>query len=140
MMKRRAKLSYIVVLLAMIMFMGTRLVPHHHCAISSETLSHTVHFGFGDCEGCEHDRDCEHDDTHSHSETHCFSDSHFFLRVYENDSFVLQKTLAFQPAMLLPEQFKLYVPNVQTVWCSADETPPSIRVFSFRSLRAPPVA
>ena len=144
MMARRAKISYMVVLLAMIMFMGTRIVPHHHCATSSETLLQTVHFGYGDCEGCEHshnnEHNCGHDDAHSHSEAHCYSDSQFFLRVCDNDSFVVQKTLAFQPAKLLPELFKVCVPNVQSVWCHAAETPPSIRVLPFRLLRAPPVA
>ena len=140
-MKRRAKISYMVVLLAMIMFMGTRIVPHHHCATATDS---SVHFGFGDCDGCEHSHggghDCGHNDAHSHSETPCFSDSQFFLRVYDNDTFIVKKISAFQPAMLLPESLQAYVPTVQSVRYSDNEAPPLIKVFSYNSLRAPPVA
>ena len=140
-MKRRAKISYMVVLLAMIMFMGTRIVPHHHCATATDS---SVHFGFGDCDGCEHSHggghDCGHNDAHSHSETPCFSDFKFFLRIYDDDTFIVKKISAFQPAMLLPESLQAYALSVQLVLCSDDEIPPSIGISPFRSLRAPPVA
>ena len=51
------KIAYTSVLMAMALLMGERIVPHHHCdesAIPGNASVGTIHFGYGECEECEH--------------------------------------------------------------------------------------
>lgn len=97
------KISYLVVLMAMTLFMGMRSMPHHHCCITTGASAplHAVHFGIDDCNGCDHNHDNE--EEHSHCDIHCFIDSHFFLRLTDDSPIAEKKTYNVQPALILQE-------------------------------------
>lgn len=133
------KISYMLVLVAMIMFMGARIVPHHHCGADFGAQQHAMHIGFDDCECCGHEHQ-DSDNGHTHSGAHCFSDSQFFLRLYDDHQFVVKKTFNLQPAMLLPELPLCFPKQCVIAWCQYDTEPPVQRYYTFGALRAPPVA
>ena len=135
------KISYMVVLMAMIMFMGLRIVPHHHCVISDGAPQRTMHIGFGECEGCGHGHaDDEHDSDHQHSGKHCLNDSQFFIRLYDDDVLIVKKALNLQPAIVVQKMAICFLGQNADSFSTCDTKPPQSRSVQFRALRAPPVA
>lgn len=133
------KISYLLVLMAVTLFMGMRSMPHHHCCFASNVMapSHAVHFGFGDCEECEHEHDG--DEGHSHTGTECFSESHFYVRVTD-DTYVAKKIHNMQPLTFIQESALTAYPCNVEHYAPDDRNRELCRTVSSISLRAPPVA
>ena len=142
MMKRGLyKISYMVVLMAMVLLMGTRFIPHHHCASSDNGTAHAVHFGYDECDSCDncchqHSHDCD----HSHSEQQCCNDFQFYLRIYDDDNSFVNNIFNPQPSIALSDIYIFIQPQINEQWFCDDINPPQIRTASSHALRAPPVA
>lgn len=131
------KISYSLVLMAVVLFMGVRSMPHHHCNIGSGTHSpHAVHFGFGDCESCEHEHGC--DEERSHTCTPCLSDSHF-LRITDDNSFFVKKAGNMQSLFIQPDEELLSDNNFIEYYDTGGFFSCLSRAVASISLRAPPV-
>ena len=135
------RISYLVVLMAMVLFMSTRLIPHHHCSASDQRIAHSVHFGYdkcGCCDKCCHDN--AHDCEHSHSAQQCCNDSQFYLRIYDDDNSFVKNILNSQPAIILSAIVILNQPQIKETFFYDHGKPPLIRAVVCHALRAPPVA
>ena len=133
------KIAYMTVFVAMILLMGERAVPHHHCAegvACGNLVAEAVHFGYGECDECE--------DSHSHdqsSEGNCCGDIQFYLRVAKSDLQVDKKTISFNAGCYvlcdLPSMHIVH--TICTHCCCYKLKIPDIGA-SYMALRAPPVA
>lgn len=134
------KISYMLVLMAVVLFLGMRSMPHHHCSIESGASApiHAVHFGFGGCDDCAHEHDSE--ERHTHTEGPCFSEYHFFLRITDDSTFIAKKTYNIQPALILQEAEWLSNINFVVYNNSGPFFRLLCRIVPSNQLRAPPVA
>ena len=110
------KISYMVVLMAMVLLMGTRFIPHHHCASSDNGTAHAVHFGYNECDSCDncchqHSHGCD----HSHSEQQCCNDFQFYLRIYDDDNSFVNNIFNSQPSIALSDIYIHSATNQRTV-------------------------
>ena len=136
------KMAYFAVLMAMMLLMGERLVPHHHCegcSVSYGSVAETIHFGFGECEECEHAH-CGH--SHDHTDGDCCDGSQQYFRIADNNVQLDKK-----PVVPL---YSLYLLQPELQLQSPGHTR-SYNTFHYRlripdvtvlhaALRAPPVA
>jgi hypothetical protein len=127
------KISYMSVLVAIIMLMGLRAMPHHHCECGTGVIS-TVHFGFDDCahHGCGEEDE--------HTGMLCYDASLFYHRLANDDTFVAKKfctPLQFFVLWNMPVQ--VAVPSMPQLWYCSEEFAPSERDISSLALRGPPV-
>lgn len=130
------KTAYLVVLMAMILLMGERLVPHHHCGEGSH-VTETIHFGFGECHECEH---AHTEDDHAHSEEQCCDDSQPLFRIADGDSNPVKKVLEpCDDSFILPEPQLLASHTFSSFSCHCRFKIPD-RSAPYTALRAPPVA
>lgn len=134
------KISYSVMLVATLLLMGVRLIPHHHCECIPDTIAHTrpIHFGLEDCDDCQN-HGCS--DRHGHSGKICHDASLFYNRVADDITFVAKKAL----------QLPLYgdisvssgisdMPVVRFEWYDIHAFKYYERYFSLHALRGPPAA
>lgn len=132
------KIAYLLVLMAMVLLMGERLVPHHHCVELHSgccTGVENVHFGYGDCEEC-----AGNGAGHSHSEEHCCDDTQLYLRVSGADIHFEKKYISLNSGFLLPEQILLPVDDSCVPYFFLWHLKiPDVAVLH-SALRAPPVA
>lgn len=131
------RFPYIIVLLSMALYVGVRLVPHHHCNCGNVE---TVHIGYGECRHANHTNH-EHN---SESEGHdcpaekCCEDVEFCR--YTGKDFVVYKkfqsneTVAciFVDDYIVYKHMEAYKPPVNDVRALP------VRHCSSLSLRAPP--
>ena len=132
------KIAYLLVLVAMVLLMGEKIVPHHHCVelhTGCCTGVERVHFGYGDCEECA----CE-GAGHSHGEERCCDDTQLYLRVQGADVHFEKKYISFNNGFILPEQIVLSVEDSRVPYISFWHLKiPDVWV-PYTGLRAPPVA
>ena len=131
------KISYISVLVAIIMLMGMRVMPHHHCECSTGVIS-SVHFGFDDCDECTHHGCGEEDE---HAGMLCYDASLFYHRFADDDTYIVKKFCTpLQFFVLWNMPVLADVPTMPLHWCCSGElVPPERSICSF-ALRGPPVA
>lgn len=135
------KIAYFVVLIAMVLLVGERSVPHHHCGEGTVCCTHqpaAIHFGYGECEECEHGN-CGHG--HNSTEEHCCDDSLLYFRMPGNDTQVEKKYVAFNVScFLVPEETLSHAVHVcSNHQCFLRLVIPDIGIPN-KSLRAPPIA
>lgn len=125
------------VLMAMILLMGERIVPHHHCG-EGASVAGAVHFGYGECSECEH---MHHGHSHTHTEEHCCDDSEYYSRQSSNETEFGKKFLP-QPLVCLAVVLLLPIQQPQRASLYSDSYILKIpdRGVCCPSLRAPPVA
>lgn len=133
--------AYLVVLMAMTLLMGERIVPHHHCAESplyGSAAVGIIHFGYGECEECSHHH-CDHG--HSHSEEKCCDESQLLFRIAEDGNDLLKKVITFSGScFILCEQSLLPTVNAGCyISCYSQQKIPDTGA-PYTALRAPPVA
>ena len=135
------KIAYMSVLMAMTLLMGERIVPHHHCdesAISGYASAGTIHFGYGECEECEH-RHCG--DDHTHSEEKCCDDSQLLFRIAENGNDLIKKVITFNSScFILFEQSPLPTAHQHGFYSCYCRLKIPDTGAPYTALRAPPVA
>lgn len=131
------KVSYITVLLTMVLYVGLRIVPHHHCACD---YVQKVHLGYGECGECSHEHHdgCD-DNGHDCDAELCCGDTEF-CRCADDDNIVCKK-----PAV---NDFVAFIYTETGICCRETEpfkpiirddfTVPDAHCRSL-SLRAPPV-
>ena len=130
------------VLMAFILLMGERVVPHHHCSgvsHSGKTLSYT-HFGYGECDECGHSHGCD-GHGHKHDEEQCCDGSEYYSRQGDNGTelckkFPVQPLVCFAVPSLVPSSPQNENSKKETLYILKI---PDRGVMS-ASLRAPPVA
>ena len=132
------KIAYLLVLVAMVLLMGEKIVPHHHCVELHSgccTGVERVHFGYGDCEECAGEGS-----GHSHGEERCCDDTQLYLRVPGADVHFEKKYISFNNSFILPEQIVLSVEDSRVPYiCLWHLKIPDVWVPN-TGLRAPPVA
>ena len=131
------KTAYLVLLVAMTLLLGEKVVPHHHCVgVWAECSAdiESVHFGYGDCEDCD-----GHDAGHAHDEEHCCEDTPLYLRASGSDVHVEKRYLVSNDSFIIPQQPVLPVNDAVAdcilLWHLKI---PDVRV-PYHALRAPPV-
>ena len=131
------KTAYLVLLVAMTLLLGEKVVPHHHCVgVWAECCADigSVHFGYGDCEDCD-----GHDAGHAHDEEHCCEDTPLYLRASGSDVHVEKRYLVSNDSFIIPQQPVLPVSDAVAdcilLWHLKI---PDVRV-PYHALRAPPV-
>ena len=132
------KIAYLLVLVAMVLLMGEKIVPHHHCVELHSgccTGVESIHFGYGDCEECAGEGS-----GHSHGEERCCDDTQLYLRVPGADVHFEKKYISFNNSFILPEQIVLSVEDSHVPYiCLWHLKIPDVWVPN-TGLRAPPVA
>ena len=132
------KIAYLLVLVAMVLLMGEKIVPHHHCVelhAGCCTGVESIHFGYGDCEECAGEGS-----GHSHGEERCCDDTQLYLRVPGADVHFEKKYISFNNGFILPEQIVLSVEDSHVPYiCLWHLKIPDVWV-PYTGLRAPPVA
>ena len=96
------KTAYLVLLVAMTLLLGEKVVPHHHCVgVWAECCADidNVHFGYGDCDDCD-----GHDAGHAHDEEQCCEDTPLYLRASGNDVHVEKRYLVSNDNFIIPQQ------------------------------------
>lgn len=136
------KIAYFAVLMAFVLLMGERSVPHHHCGEGLACCNHqagAIHFGYGECEECGHG-ECG----HSHEGTDggiCCSESLLYFRMPGSDTQVEKKFIVFNGGcFILPEE----IPFMAEQLCCCQSLPTPLEIpdigIRYMPLRAPPVA
>ncbi len=132
------KIAYLLVLVAMVLLMGEKIVPHHHCVELHSgccTGVESIHFGYGDCEECAGEGS-----GHSHGEERCCDDTQLYLRVPGADVHFEKKYISFNNSFILPEQIVLSVEDSHVPYiCLWHLKIPDVWV-PHTGLRAPPIA
>ena len=131
------RISYIMVLLAMVLYVGLRIVPHHHCLCNDVQETHV---GFGECGDCHHSHHDEGDASeHPHSTLQCCNGLQF-CRCSEDEILVEKKSLDYEHTLYTYVGSDImYYPTVLTV---KKQEPPSFASEAHKHsspLRAPPV-
>lgn len=133
------KISLIPVLMAVILFMGMRSVPHHHC--SSAVYESVVHFGIEECDDCSCCNGChgESEDNHPHEE--CFVWDNFLFHIPGDSKCILHiKALSHQQYCLPAEIMQLEASLELHCWCEPYLFKRSSACAVTATLRAPPFA
>ena len=132
------KIAYLLVLVAMVLLMGEKIVPHHHCVELHSgccTGVESIHFGYGDCEECAGEGS-----GHSHGEERCCDDTQLYLRVPGADVHFEKKYISFNNSFILSEQIVLSVEDSRVPYiCLWHLKIPDVWV-PHTGLRAPPIA
>lgn len=83
------------VLMAFVVLMGEKVVPHHHCGevLPSGKVMAVTHFGYGECGDCEHSHGDGH---HDHDKEQCCDDTEYYSRQVDH-GVELSKKLFAQP-------------------------------------------
>ena len=132
------KIAYILVLMAFVVLMAEKVVPHHHCADEHIAVKATTHFGYGECSECEHSHGCE---EHGHDKEQCCDDSEYYSRQGDNGTelckkFPLQPLVCFAVPSLVPASPQNEKSKEETLYILKIPD----RGVRSASLRAPPVA
>ncbi|MBR3915506.1 MAG: hypothetical protein IKJ49_00030 [Bacteroidaceae bacterium] len=131
------KISYMLMLMAISMLMGMRVMPHHHCGCSTADVA-SIHFGITECDKCEH-HGC--DEEEEHSGRLCYDASLFYFRLASDDTFVAKKSIfPIQLIALLNISALADMPAVKLQWSEFREHTPPEQELSTLALRGPPAA
>lgn len=130
------RISYITVLLAMVLYVGLRIVPHHHCLCNDVQETHV---GFGECGDCHHSHHGEDDASeHRHSTLQCCNALQF-CRCSEDEILVEKKSLDYEHTLYIYVGSDIvYYPIASAV---KKQEPPSFASEAHKHsspLRAPP--
>ena len=135
-----SRISHILMLVAMFMLMGMRVVPHHHseCTTIATGPLPALHFCFGECVECER-HDCS--EEHNNSGELCYDASLLYYRAADQDAISIKK----QSSSLLFAVFLLPVRMTDVLyekheWYDIHVFRHSVPVYSLQVLRGPPVA
>ena len=133
------RIAYFVVLMATLLLMGERFVPHHHCgeiSLYGDIAVTAIHFGYDGCDECAHSH-CSHG--HSHSEEKCCDDSQLLFRHADGDGVSVKKVVYPNSiCFVLPELQTLAVNHLSgATFCYSQLKIPDIGA-PYAALRAPP--
>lgn len=135
------KMAYLMVLMAFLLLMGEKSVPHHHCGEGLACCGHveeTIHFGYGECEECGRGA-CGHG--HEDASGNCCDGSLLYYRMPGSDTQAEKKFVAFNGGCLILHEEVLFLPGRL---CCRHYSPVPLEIpdigVQYMPLRAPPVA
>lgn len=133
------KVSYLAVLFTMVLYVGLRIVPHHHCDAHSVP---SIHMGYGACDcSCPHSCCGDSDERNQEQDCgHCCGDAEF-CRAAEDDAPLYKRMAPDNTLFAIPvENAFISLSEFATYYSLEGITRVPDAFFFFHALRAPPVA